>query len=171
METVLKTRENPMRKIRIEKVVLNVGCGTKLNPEHAKIILEQITGSKAIITKTKKRTTFNVPKNKAIGCKVTVRKNAAEFLKRLLESKENKLKSSSFDATGNFSFGVKEYIDIPGMDYDPKIGMIGLDVCVSLTRPGYSVRQKALPRRVGARHLITKDDAINFAKQFGVKVE
>lgn len=167
----MKTKENPMRRIRVEKVVLNVGCGTKLNPENAKIILERITGTKPVITKTKRRTTFNVPKNKAIGCKVTIRKNVNEFLKRLLEAKENRLKAESFDASGNFSFGVKEYIDIPDMDYDPKIGLIGLDVCVSLIRPGYSVRHRALPNKVGAKHVITKDEAIAFAKQFGVKVE
>ena len=151
METVLKTQENPMRRIRIEKVVLNVGCGTKLNPENAKIILEKITGSKAVITKTRRRTSFNVPKNKAIGCKVTVRKNAAEFLKRLLEAKENRVKASSFDTSANFSFGIKEYIDIPNMDYEPKIGMIGLDVCVTLVRPGYSVRHRKLPGKVGKK--------------------
>ena len=171
METVLKTQENPMRRIRIEKVVLNVGCGTKLNPENAKIILEKITGSKAVITKTKRRNTFNVPKNKAIGCKVTVRKNAAEFLKRLLEAKENRIKASSFDTSANFSFGIKEYIDIPNMDYEPKIGMIGLDVCVTLVRPGYPIRCRRLPGKVGKKHLITKKEAIEFARQFGVKVE
>lgn len=171
METVLKTRESPMRKIRIEKVVLNVGCGTKLNPEYAKIILERITGTKAVITKTKKRTTFNVPKNKAIGCKVTIRKNATEFLKRVIEARENSLKSTSFDSGGNFSFGVKEYIDIPDMDYDPKIGLIGLDVCVSLVRPGYSIKHRALPGKVGAKHFIKKEEAIEFVRQLGIKVE
>jgi len=171
METILKMKENPMKRIKVEKVVLNIGCGTKLNPENAKIILERVTGTRAVITKTKRRSTFNVPKNKAIGCKVTIRKNVMEFLKRLLEAKENRLKTSSFDSGGNFSFGVKEYIDIPAMDYDPKIGLIGMDVCVSLTRPGYSVRRRALPGKIGARHLITREEAIEFIRKLGVKVE
>lgn len=171
METILKTKENPMRTIRIEKVVLNIGCGTKLNPEHAKALLESIAGSRAVITKTKRRTTFNVPKNKDIGCKVTVRKNAAEFLRRLLEAKDNRLKASSFDSTGNFSFGIKEYIDIPGLDYYPKIGLLGMDVCVSLSRPGYSIKYRRLPEKMGKKHLITKDEAMGFIKKFGAKVE
>ena len=164
-------RENPMRTIRVEKVVLNMGCGTKLNPEHAKTILEMITASKAVITKTKRRTTFNVPKNKAIGCKVTVRKSAAEFLRRLLEAKDNRLKASSFDSTGNFSFGIKEYIDIPGTDYNPKIGLLGMDVCVSLSRLGYSIKYRKFPGKLGRKHLITKEEAIGFTKKFGAKIE
>ncbi len=167
----MQPKENPTRKIRIEKVVLNVGCGTKLNPEHARNVLERVTGTKAVITKTKRRTTFNVPKNKAIGCKVTIRKNAAEFLKRMLEANDNKLKASCFDATGNFSFGVKEYINVPGMDYDPKMGMIGFDVCVTLSRPGYSISRQSLRRRIGKKHMITKEDAVAFAKGMGVKIE
>lgn len=171
METLLKTRENPMRKINIEKVVLNVGCGTKLNPEHAKTILERITGLKPVITRTKRRSTFNVPKNKAIGCKVTVRKNAMGFVKRLLEARDNLIKPASFDSSGSFSFGIKEYIDIPDMDYDPKIGLIGMDVCITLARPGYSIKRRSLPGRVGKKHLISKEEAMAFVKQLGAKVE
>ncbi len=167
----MEKKDNPMRKIKIEKVVLNVGCGTKLNPENAKNILERIAGSKAVITKTKRRTTFNVPKNKAIGCKATVRKGALEFLKRMLEANDKKLKAASFDATGNFSFGVKEYIDIPDMDYDPKIGLIGLDVCVTLIRPGYSISRQSLRRKIGKKHMITKGEAMAFAKELGAKIE
>ena len=87
-------KENSMRDIKIEKVVLNVGCGTKLKPALAKTMLEKISGKKAVITITRKRSTFNVPAKKPIGCKVTIRKNTDEFLKRLLEAKEMKLKES-----------------------------------------------------------------------------
>lgn len=161
-----------MRGIRVEKIVMNVGCGIKLNIEHAKLVLESISGSKAVITKTKKRSTFNVPKNKPIGCKVTVRKGVAVFLKRLLEAKEGKLRAENFDDSGNFAFGIKEYIDIPGMEYEPKIGMIGLDVCVSLDRPGYSVKRKRLSKRIGKNHRITREEAMDFAKKsFNVEIE
>ena len=123
-------------------------------------------------TKTKKRTTFNVPKNKDIGCKITLRRNTHTHLKRLLEAKENQLKSQSFDNTGNFSFGIKEYIDVPGMEYDPKLGAIGFDVCVTLERPGYSVKRKMLSTKIGKKHAITKEDAIEFMKsKFHVKIE
>lgn len=161
-----------MKDIKIEKITLNIGCGTKTPIETAKTILKNISGGKVVVTKTKKRTTFNVPKNKAIGCKITIRKNTGTFLKRLLEAKENVLRNSNFDNTGNFSFGIKEYIEVPGMEYDPKLGVLGFDVCVTLERPGYRVKRKRLSSIVGKKHLIKKDEAIEFAREkLGVKIE
>lgn len=161
-----------MKEIRIEKITLNIGCGTKTPIETARTILNNVSGGKVVITKTKKRSTFNVPKNKAIGCKITLRRNTTSFLKRLLEAKENMLKMSNFDNTGNFSFGIKEYIDVPEMEYDPKLGVLGFDVCVTLERPGYRVKRKRLSSRIGKSHSIKKEEAIQFAKEkFGVKIE
>ncbi len=163
---------NNMKQLRIEKITLNIGCGTKTNIEHAKKILEMFSNRKVVITKTKKRTTFNVPKNKPIGCKVTIRDDAEKVLRTLLEAKENKLPIRSFDITGNFSFGIREYIDIPGMDYEPKIGILGMDVCVTLERPGYRIKRKRLAGKVGKSHLITKQEAVDFIKEkFGVAIE
>ncbi len=161
-----------MRDIEIEKIVMNIGCGTKLNPETAKTVLERLTRSKAIIISSRKRSTFNVPKGKAIGCKVTIRKDADEFLRRLLEAKEKRLSAANFDVQGNFAFGIREYIEVPGMEYDPKIGIIGMDACVTLQRKGYSIKRKMIPRKIGRSHLITKNDAIEFVKtRFGVNIE
>lgn len=163
---------NKMREIKVEKITLNVGCGTKLNPDNAKTILERITGAKAVITKTHKRSTFGVAKNIPIGCKITIRKGREEFLERLLKSKDNKLKASNFDSTGNVSFGVKEYIDVPNTDYDPKIGIIGFDVCVTLERPGYRVKKRRIASKIGKNHLIKKEEAVDFMKEkFGVVLE
>ena len=161
-----------MRGERIEKITLNIGCGTKTSIDHAKTILEMISEKKVVITRTAKRTTFNVPKDKPIGCKVTIRKNTEEFLKRMLEARDNKLSEKNFDSTGNFAFGVKEYIDIRGMDYDPKLGILGFDVCVTLERPGYRVKRKRLSSRIGKGHRIRKEDAMQFVKEkFGVTIE
>ena len=163
---------NVMRNIRIEKVVLNIGCGTKLKLEHARTILERVANTKAVITRTKKRSLFGVGKDKEIGCKIIIRKGTYEFLKRLLEAKENKLETKNFDSTGNLSFGIKEYIDIPGMEYDPEIGVIGFDVCITLERPGFSIKRKRIPKKIGKKHAITKEDAINFIKEkFNITVE
>jgi len=161
-----------MRSIKIEKITLNIGCGTKTPIDHAKAILENLSERKVVITKTRKRTTFNVPKDKPIGCKVTIRQGAEEILRRLLDAKDNKLKVSNFDDSGNFAFGIKEYIEVPGMEYDPKLGILGFDVCVTLQRSGYRVKRKKLASRIGKRHRITKEDAINFVKdRFGVTME
>ena len=164
--------KSDMRQVKIEKITLNIGCGTTTNVEHAKKILEAFSRRTVVITKTRKRTTFNVPKNKPIGCKVTIREETGKILKVLLEAKENKLAAHSFDNTGNFSFGIKEYIDIPGMEYEPKIGILGMDVCVTLARPGFRIKRKRLGGKIGKNHLIRKQDAMDFVKQnFGVAVE
>ena len=170
-----ETHENPMRKIRIEKVTLNIGAGEpgeKL--EKSKKILEKITGKKIIITKTHKRTTFGGAKGRQIGAMTTLRGEAAmKFLKMAFHSVGSKLKSSQFDSTGNFSFGVAEYINLPGIKYDPDIGILGMDVAITLTRPGYRVKKRKLRHaKVGKNQLIKKEEAIEFAKkELGLKIE
>ena len=162
---------NKMKEIRVEKVTLNIGCGSKGNPEVAKTILERITDGKPVITKTLKRNTFGVAKNRPIGCKITIRKNAETLLERLLQTKENRLHKNSFDNTGNVSFGVKEYIEVPNMDYDPKIGVMGFDVAITLERPGYRVKKKRIPFKIGKPHVIKKEEAMEFMrKNLSVKI-
>jgi len=159
---------NPMREIRIEKVTLNIGCGNdKEKLERAKKLLERMTGKKVVITKTRKRTTFGMARKRPIGAKVTLRgKDAEEFLKKVFEAVDNKIKSSQFDEYGNFSIGVKEYIDLPGMKYIPEIGILGMDVCVTLERPGYRVkRRKVKKSKVGKKHIVKKEEAINWVKE------
>ncbi|MBI2580005.1 MAG: 50S ribosomal protein L5 [Candidatus Aenigmarchaeota archaeon] len=154
-----------MTELRIEKITLNIGCGTDTPLDAAKQVLERITKRTVVVTHTKKRTTFNVPKNKAIGCKITIRRNSDELLRRMLEAVDKKVKESSFDKNGNFSFGIKGYIDIPQMEYDPKIGVLGLDVCVTLERPGYRVKRKKISAKIGKNHAIKKEDAIKYARE------
>lgn len=163
-----------MRAIEIEKVVINIGCGEggeKL--DKAKKLLESITGKKILVTKTLKRTTFGAAKGRPVGCKVTLRGNdAKEFLKSALDAVDNKLKNSVFDLQGNFSFGIREHIDIPTAHYDPDIGIYGMDVCVKLQRKGFRVLRKKLKSKIGKRHKITPEEAKQFiVKNFGVAVE
>ena len=169
-----KRTENPMRSIRIEKVVLNIGCGGDPNKiEKARKLLEILTGKKPRITLSKKRSTFGIAKGKPVGVSITLRKkDAYEFLKKALEGIEKKLRASQFDENGNFSFGIKEYIDIPGVKYRHEIGLLGFDVCVSLERPGYRVKKRRIKRsKIGKNHLINKKEAIEWVKRnFGVEV-
>ncbi len=164
---------NPMREIRIEKVTVNIGIGEPgERVDRAKTLLEELTGRTAIKTKTKRRTTFGVAKGREIGVKVTLRgKEAEDFLRRVFEAKDKKISRSIFDKHGNFSIGIHEHIDIPGARYDPKIGIFGMDVCVTLERPGYRVKRRKLSKKIGKAHLITKEEAINFIKEkFGVEI-
>ncbi len=171
---------NPMRTIRVEKVTLNIGVGEPGERlEKAEEVLKRILSlvnydKKPVRTKAKKRVQrWGIRPGLPIGVKVTVRgEKAEELLKLLLSAVNNKLRERNFDNTGNFSFGIEEYIQIPGMKYDPKIGIFGMDVSVTLERPGYRVkRRKRLPSRIGKHHLITRDEAIQFVKEtYGVEV-
>ena len=78
----------------------------------------------------------------------------------------------NYDNRGNVSFGIPEYIDIEGAKYDPEIGIIGLQACITLTRAGYRVKRRRLrPASVGRRQVITKDEAMAFMQErFSVKV-
>jgi large subunit ribosomal protein L5 len=166
--------ENPMRQIRIEKVTLNIGCGSDRDKlERAKKLLETITGRKVIITRTHKRTTFGMARKRPIGVKVTLRKKEAlDFLKKAFVAVGNQIKTSQFDQDGNFSLGIKEYIDLPDVKYDPKIGILGMDVAVTLERPGYRVkRRKVRKSKIGKSHRIKREEAIEWVKkEFGVDV-
>jgi large subunit ribosomal protein L5 len=166
---------NPMREVRVEKVTLNIGVGEggeKLSK--AETLLERLTGQKPARTLAKKTVReFGMRKGEPVGVKVTLRgRRAEEMLPKLLQAVDNRLSSRSFDGQGNFSFGIKEYIDLPGVRYDPEIGMFGMDVCVTLERPGYRVkRRKRQPRRIPSSHAITREEAIKFVtEKWGVTV-
>lgn len=165
-----------MREISIEKVTLNMGVGEPGNKlEKGQKLLSSITGTKTVQTTAKKRIpTWNLRPGLAIGCKVTVRgKKAEELFKRLVTSKEGRLKKTGFDEKGNLSFGIEEYINIPGVEYDPAMGIIGLQASVTFQRPGFRIRRRRLNQRtIPKSHTISKDDAIDYvSKTFEVKVK
>jgi large subunit ribosomal protein L5 len=162
-----------MREIKIEKLTINIGCGSSGDKlEKAKILLERLTNKKIVTTITRTRNTFGVAKGRPIGCKITLRKKEAqEFLKRSLDAVDKKLSKNSFDKQGNFSFGVKEHIDIPGVKYDPEIGIFGMDVCVTLERPGFRIKRKRIKSEIGKKHLIKPEDAMEWlSKSYGVEL-
>jgi len=165
---------NKMKEIRVEKVVINIGCGeTGEKLERAKRLLHSLTEKKILLTRTSGRTTFGTPKGRAIGCKVTLRGNdATEFLKRALDSIDFKIRKKSFDTQGNFSFGIKEHISIPKVRYDPSIGIYGMDVCIRLERRGYRVLRKKNPSKIPKDHRIKPEEAREWMiKNFNIKVE
>ena len=167
---------NPiMKEIKVEKLTVNIGTGgpgDKL--DKALKLLKNITKEKPVTTTTKKRIpTWDIRPALQIGCKVTLRgKKAEALLKRLIEAKGNKLKESYFDNQGNFSFGIAEYLDVPGAEYDPSIGIIGFETAVSLTRPGFRIKErKIMKRKISKKHKITKEEAKEFMKnKYSVRI-
>jgi len=164
-----------MREIRIEKVVVNIGvgeAGEKL--VKAQKVLELVTKRKSVQTLSHRAVRdWGVRKNMPIGAIVTLRGPEAEaFLKEALAIRNNRLPAYSFDPRGNFSFGITDYTDFSGMKYDPEIGVFGMDVGVSLMRPGWRVARRSVrPRRISAHHRVTRADGMRFMKdRFGIEV-
>lgn len=166
---------NGMQNIRVSKVTVNIGVGqTGEELKKAEEILKKITDSKPVQTKSKvKNPTWGIREGLPIGVKVTLRgKKAKSFLEKAFAAKDKKISKKSFDVFGNFGFGVKEYIDLPGTKYDPKLGIKGFDVLVSLEKPGYRIkRRKNKKKRIAKNHLVKKQEAVLFIeKEFGVEV-
>jgi len=164
-----------MLKPRLEKVTVNMAVGKSGDPlEKAVKVLEQLTGQKPCRRKAKKTVRdFGIRRGESIACLVTLRgERAIEFLKRAFEAVDNKVSWERFDSRGNFSFGIKEHIDIPGTKYVPELGIHGMDVSVTLSRPGQRVKTRHRTKsHVGARQLLTPEEAIIFVKdEFGVEI-
>ncbi len=171
-----QTTESPMKKISLDKIVLNMGVGKSGDPiEIAKRALEQITGKKPSSRNAKEtQRDWGIRKGEPIGVSVTVRgEDAITLLKRLLEAKGDIVKDKSFDNFGNYSFGINEHIDIPGVKYEPQIGILGLGISITLSRPGYGIRKRSKHKAsVGKSHIITSQEAKDYlVKEFGVTVE
>ena len=151
-----------MREIKIEKVVLSVG-GTEDDLEKGFKLLGMLTGGKPAKMKSNKRIpSWSVRPNLEVGAVVTIRKNPEEILKRMLVAIDNVLKKKQI-SENNFSFGVKEYIEIPGVEYQRDIGIIGFDVTVVFKRTGRRVKLRKIKKgKIPKRQMISKDEIIKF---------
>ncbi len=166
---------NTMRTPSIDKITVHIGTGESGERlTNAEKLLETIVKQKSVRANARKTIpAFSIKKKEPIGCKVTLRgKRANEFLKTALNILENKLNASQFDKDGNFSFGIEEHTDFPGMKYDPSIGIFGMDVNVALKRAGYRISKRKIEQhKIPQNHRLTKEDAISFVKsKYSVEV-
>ena len=166
---------NPLRVVKILKVTMNIATGKSGEPlEKAKKVLTQLTNKTPTTKQAKKAIKdWGVRKGEPIAAVVTLRGNdASEFLKRALDAVSNKVNESSFDDYGNFSFGIKEHIEIPGTRYVPELGIFGATIHVTLGRPGYRIRARAIrPSKIGRHHYVSREDAVKFMQNnFGTNV-
>ena len=165
-----------MKEIRIEKLTLNIGtggAGEKL--DKALKLLAEITRKKPVETKSEKRIpTWTVRPGLTVGARVTIRgKEAGELIKKLLSAVENRLSKNCFDNNGSVSFGIPEYIDIPGVEYIVEVGIIGLQASITLERPGFRIKKrKYLTKKISNSHRIKKEEAIEFMKsKFNISIK
>jgi len=126
----------------IQKIVLNMGLG--IDGNDAKILksceesLAQITGQKPVITKFKKSiSNFKTRKDTNAGLKVTLRKNKMyEFIDRLVHIALPRIKDfrglspKGFDKFGNYTFGIKEHIIFPEVNFDKIDKIRGIDITI-----------------------------------------
>jgi large subunit ribosomal protein L5 len=167
--------DNVMRIPRIDKVVVHIGVGESgQRLVNAEGILKAIAKQGPVRSIAKKTLpTFGIKKREPIGTKLTLRGKAAEdFLIVALKAAGNVLKQAQFDANGNFSFGIEEHTDFPGMRYDPEIGIFGMDVSVAMVRPGYRIaRRRVAQRKIPTRQRLGQTDTMDYiSKKFGVEI-
>jgi large subunit ribosomal protein L5 len=157
---------NPMREVYVDKVVVHMGVGEggdKLSK--AVDIMRQITGNNPVRSNAKKTNpAFGIRKGAPISCKVTLRgTKATDFLSTALAIIERKVSPGQFDKAGNFSFGIEEHTDFPGMSYDPQIGIYGMDVNVILSRRGVRVARRHIERHaLPEKQMVKPADAMTF---------
>jgi len=164
-----------MRELYVDKVVVHMGVGEggdKLSK--AVDLMRQITGNSPVRSNAKKTNpTFGIRKGSPISCKVTLRgKKAGDFLETALKIIEQKVSSGQIDRQGNFSFGIEEHTDFPGMSYDPQIGIYGMDVNVVLARRGIRITRRHIEqRRLPVKQKVAPEDSLAFLKsRFNVEV-
>jgi large subunit ribosomal protein L5 len=165
--------DHEMREPQIEKVVVHMGVGEGGRElQNAQEILEEITGEDSVQTLAEKTVQeFDIREGDPIGAKTTLRgEDAAAFLETALPITD--LSVSQFDDSGNVSFGIAEHTEFPGQEYDPQIGIFGLDVTVTIVRPGYRVAKRDQETRsIPSGHRMTPEDAAAFLEaEFDVEV-
>jgi large subunit ribosomal protein L5 len=160
-----KNQINPMRKIEIEKIVLSIG-GTGEELEKGFRLLKILTGRTPAKMQSRKRIpSLGVRPKLEVGTVVTIRKNPEEILRKMLSALDNILKKSQI-SENNFSFGIKEYIEIPGTEYQRDIGIRGLDVTVAFKRAGRRVKLKKIKKgKIPKKQAITSEEIIKFMEE------
>ena len=135
--------KNIMAVPKLTKVVINMGVGEAANDKkHLDSALDHLTliaGQKPIVTRARQSVaSFKIREGWPLGCKVTLRGNKMyDFVERLIniaiprEREFRGLNSKSFDQQGNYSFGIKEQIIFPEINYDNIDNIRGMDICIN----------------------------------------
>ncbi len=138
--------KNDMQIPRLDKIVLNIGCGAEAvkdskKAKSAQEDLSTIAGQRAVVTKAKKSIAgFRVREEMPLGTKVTLRGDRMyEFLDRLITIAMPRIRDfrgvsgKSFDGRGNYALGIKEHIVFPEIDFDKVDEVWGMDIVIATT--------------------------------------
>ena len=167
--------KNPMQEIEIEKMVLHCG-GTEDKLEKSIKLLEMITGSNKIyvVKSTRRIPTFGISPGKKSGAKITIRNQSKikELLERFFVSMDNELPKKQI-TTNQVCFGIPEYIEVPGLEYDRDIGITGFEVMLVFKRKGKSVKMRKIKKgKYPKRQGVSKDEIVNYMEnKFSLEME
>ncbi|GAA6202706.1 50S ribosomal protein L5 [Aquicoccus sp. SU-CL01552] len=138
--------KNDMQIPRLDKIVLNIGCGAEAvkdskKAKSAQEDLSAIAGQQAVVTRAKKSIAgFRVREDMPMGAKVTLRgARMYEFLDRLITIAMPRIRDfrgvpgKSFDGRGNYAMGLKEHIVFPEIDFDKVDETWGMDIIIATT--------------------------------------
>jgi len=156
-------QNHPMRQIKIEKILLSAGAVDK-ELQKSKKLLEIVSAMKAqLVSSSKRIPDFGVSPGMEVGTRVTIRgKKGVELLRRLLGAIDNILKKKQV-SQNHFSFGIHEYIDIPGMEYQRDIGIKGFNVTVVFVRPGFRTKRKKIKSgNIPKRQFVSQEEIIKY---------
>jgi large subunit ribosomal protein L5 len=135
--------KNLLQVPRIQKIVVNMGCGDGIKDpklmDAAVSDMTTITGQRPVVTKASRSVaSFKLRKGMAVGCRVTLRGTRMyEFFDRLVNSALPRIRDfrglspDSFDGRGNYTFGVKEQIVFPEIEYDKVVKVRGMDITLT----------------------------------------
>ena len=163
-----------MREIEIEKIVLNCG-GTEDKLEKSIELLKMIAENRKINIRqsTRRLPAFGLSPGKKSGCRVTIRdkKKIKDLLIRFFAAIEDTISKKKI-AENQVSFGIPEYIEVPGLEYKRDIGILGFEVSVIFKRKGRRVKMKKIQRgRLPGKQHVTIDEIAEYLKKnFNVEV-
>jgi large subunit ribosomal protein L5 len=158
-----------MRMLSVTKVTVNIGVGQSGDRlEKAEKVLGGLTSCKPVRTVSRSAIRdWNLREGQPIGVKVTIRGDEAiAFVKRALWTRNFRVAEWSFDREGNLNFGVPDHTSFEGQKYNPEIGIFGMDIAVTVERPGFRIKHRSrLTRSVPRSHRVTREESQAFLKE------
>lgn len=159
---------NNMDEVRLEKVTVNLSFAGRQERQNAAItVLQSLTDQKPLLVRAKRTIReFGIHKGEPMAAVTTLRgESAEEFLRRALTAVNGRIKASSYDGKSTYNFGISEHITIPGTKYVPELGIFGMNIAITLCKPGRRVAlRRDFPSSLPPKKYVTQSEAEGFMK-------